>query len=126
VRQDEYPIRLDERLFRFAVDVVRLCQKVEKQRAIGGSLARQLLRSGTSIGANYQEGQGGHSRADFVCKTTISLKEARETVYWLRLIAETCDQEVPDMPKLINEAKELVKILGSIVARSRAKPVNKP
>src|SRR4051794_11072670 len=76
---------LGERLFAFAMRIIRVYQAVAKQSDLGRVLGRQLLRSGTSVGANYEEGQAGQSRADFICKASIALKEARETRYWLRL-----------------------------------------
>ena len=75
------PNDLEDRLFDFALRIVRLYQKLAKQSELGRILGKQLLRSGTSIGANYQEGQAGQSRADFISKTSIALKEARETHY---------------------------------------------
>jgi four helix bundle protein len=80
------PNDLEERLFAFSLRIVRLYQKLFKHTELGRILGRQILRSGTSIGANYQEGQAGQSHADFVSKTNIALKEARETHYWLRIL----------------------------------------
>jgi four helix bundle protein len=78
-----------ERTFAFAKRIVRLCQRLDGSPGISSTLANQLLRSGTSIGANVEEGQGSQSEADFVSKYSIACKEARETPYWLRLIAAT-------------------------------------
>jgi four helix bundle protein len=112
---------LEERFFAFALRVVRLCQKLD-QKPVGRTLARQVLRSGTSIGANYQEGQAGQSRADFISKCAIALKEARETHYWLRLIMAS-ELVAPElMNDLLAEAEQLPRILGAIVSRSRANP----
>lgn len=84
-----------ERAFEFAVRIVKLCQFLEKQRTVGRTLISQLLDAGTSIGANLEEAQAGQSRADFIHKNAISLKEARESVYWLRLILATTAFEQP-------------------------------
>jgi four helix bundle protein len=75
-----------ERTFEFAVRVVRLCQHLDKTPGACRTLSGQLLRAGTSIGANVEEVQAGQSRADFVSKNSIALKEARECHYWLRIL----------------------------------------
>ena len=80
---------LPERTFQFAVRIVRLCRVLDEELGVSRTLSRQLLRSGTSIGANVEEGQGSRSRADFMFKYSIACKEARETLYWLRLLVAT-------------------------------------
>jgi len=72
---------LCERTFQFAVSTVKLCREFDKKPGAGRIIASQLFRSGTSIGANVEEAQGGQSRADFVSKYSIARKEARETHY---------------------------------------------
>ncbi|WP_099798674.1 four helix bundle protein [Parathermosynechococcus lividus] len=74
-----------ERAFELAVRIVKVCQFLDEQLGVGGTLGKQLIRSGTSIGANLEEAQAGQSRADLISKNAIALKEARETHYWLRL-----------------------------------------
>jgi four helix bundle protein len=108
-----------ERSFSFALRVVRLCQHLEGQHGVARTLALQLLRSGTSVGANIEEAQAGQSKADFAAKVSIALKEARETHYWLRLIAESGLIEGGELEPLIKEADELAKILGAIASRAR-------
>lgn len=76
-----------ERTFEFARRIIKLCQTLDQVPGVSRILANQLLRSGTSVGANVEEGLGGQSRADFVSKYSIACKEARETHYWLRLLA---------------------------------------
>src|SRR5580765_4542805 len=83
---DGKPPDITERTFQFAISVVQLCRKLDQKPGISRSLSRQLLRSGTSIGANMEEAQAGQSRADFLHKCSVALKEARETHYWLRLL----------------------------------------
>ncbi len=78
---------LRERTFEFARRVVILCRTLDQTPGVSRTLANQLLRSGTSMGANVEEGQGSQSRADFIAKYSIACKEARETHYWLRLPA---------------------------------------
>ncbi len=79
----------------------------------------QLLKAGTSVGANVEEAQAGQSRADFVSKYAIALKEARETRYWLRLISEAELIDENAVGALIQESGELSRILGSITSRAR-------
>jgi four helix bundle protein len=76
-----------ERTFEFALRIIKLSQQLEEQAGVARTLGWQLLRSGTSIGANIEEAQAGQSKLDFISKNAIALKEARETVYWLRLLA---------------------------------------
>jgi four helix bundle protein len=105
--------------FSFACRIVKFYQFLAKQKSAGEVLARQILRSGTSIGANLEEAAAGQSRADFISKSNIALKEARETHYWLRLFTET--QAVPpERPEgLLSESNELVAILTAIVKNAR-------
>lgn len=84
-------------------------------------LSKQVLRSGTSIGANVNEAQAAQSKADFIAKMSIASKEARETKYWLDLLAETdfIDKTNQYTKDLIEESEELIKILTSIVKTSQ-------
>lgn len=110
---------LDGRLFEFAVGVVEFL-KLMPYSPENKVFRMQLTKSATSAGANYEEAQGGSSRADFVNKVRIALREMRESNYWLRIIKRTVDGidgEVLDA--LIIESAELKKILGAIVQRSR-------
>jgi four helix bundle protein len=108
-----------ERTYAFALSIVRLCQQLDKKSGVNRILALQLLRSGTSIGANVEEAQAGQSKADFSSKISIALKEARETRYWLRLIGDSGMMDLATLGHLRNEAYELSKILGAIASRSR-------
>jgi len=74
-----------EKTYAFAVEIIKLTHKIQSERK-EYVLTRQLLKSATSIGANAEEANAGHSQADFIAKLTIAQKEARETKYWLRLI----------------------------------------
>jgi len=82
-------------------------------------LGYQLLRSGTSIGANVEEAQAGQSRADFLSKYSISLKEARETIYWLRLIEASGTFDGEKLLPLKREADEIARIIGAIIVRTK-------
>ncbi len=104
-----------ERSFEFAVRIVKLCRFLEKQDRVSRTLANQLLRSGTSVGANIEEAQAGQSKSDFIAKMSISRKEARETLYWLRLLKESDSVEADKLSEILKEADELVRILTAIV-----------
>lgn len=82
-------------------------------------MGRQVLRSGTSIGAKLEEA-AAQSKADFICKCNIALKEPRETYYWLRLLVEAEVIAAKKLTDLVNESNELVAILTTIVKKSRA------
>lgn len=80
-------------------------------------MSYQLVKSGTSIGANVEEARAAYSRADFASKMSIALKEARETRYWIRLIREAHLVEAPLLDPLLDEATQVMKILGAITAK---------
>ena len=110
---------IQERGFSFACRIVKLYKFLAKQRGGGEVLGRQVLRSGTSIGANLEEAAAAQSKADFVSKCSIALKEARETHYWLRLLKETEVISAERLNGLTNESNQLVAILTTIVKKSR-------
>jgi four helix bundle protein len=102
-----------QKSYDFALRIVDFCAKLKEQRHY--EIAGQLLRSGTSIGANIEEALAGSSKKDFFAKMCIASKEARETNYWLRLIRDTATTDDIRTKKLIALSEELVKILTSIV-----------
>ena len=108
-----------ERTFRFAIRVVNLCQRLDDKPGVGRILGRQLLRAGTSIGANIEEAQAAQSRADFISKNAIALKEARETHYWVRLLAAADVVSDAQISDLQTEVGELMRVLGAIVVSSK-------
>ena len=118
------PRDIKERTFAFALEIIRLCRTLEGKRGTAQTLGRQLLRSGTSIGANVEEAQAGQSQADFISKYNIALKEARETIYWLRLL--DASEESPDAAckTLAQEAEELTRIIGSIIVNTKKNSKN--
>jgi four helix bundle protein len=120
VELEHDPSEIRERTFRFAVRVVRVCQHLDTLKGSAWTLSRQLLRSGTSIGANLEEAKAAHSRADFICKAEIALKEARETVYWLRLIIAAEILPPSRIAELQSEAEELARVLGAIVVSAKS------
>ena len=103
-----------ERSMEFAVRIVRLYKylREEKQEFV---LSKQLLRSGTSIGANVQEALRGQSRKDFVSKMNIALKEVAETEYWIELLHRTDYINKVEFDSIFKDCKEITKILMSIV-----------
>ena len=111
---------LPDRTFAFAERIVKFCLVLEQNGRVSATLANQLLRSGTSIGANIEEGQASQSKADFVSKYSIACKEARETHYWLRLLASTELVPAYRLVPLTEEANELVAILTTIIKKSRS------
>ncbi len=114
VVEDQEP-DIRSRTFEFSVQVIELYKflQFEKKEYV---LGKQLLRSGTSIGANVEEATAAQSKKDFIAKMSIALKEARETNYWLRLLKRT---GFIKKDNLINESSEIMNILGAIIRTSR-------
>ncbi|MDP4219465.1 MAG: four helix bundle protein [Bacteroidota bacterium] len=117
-----YPDRkidIHERTFDFAVRIVEFCRTLDNIPT-NWVLSKQLAKSGTSIGANVEEAQGGQSKPDFIAKISIALKESRETNYWLRVIKESKGSESDELLYLIQESSELMKILAAILIKARS------
>ena len=110
---------IQTRSFDFAIRIVRMAAELDKTVGVPRTLSNQVLRSGTSIGANVEEAQGGQSKADFTSKMSIACKEARETLYWIKLLAATETLPVKQLEALQTEANEIVAILTTIVKSSR-------
>lgn len=110
-----------DKSFVFAVRIVKVYQHLSKDKR-EYVLSKQLLRSGTSIGANVNEAQAGQSKADFIAKMSIASKEARETKYWLNLLCSTgyLDKRQPSVLSLLEQSDELIKIITAIVKSSQA------
>ncbi|OGO40833.1 MAG: hypothetical protein A2Z04_09980 [Chloroflexi bacterium RBG_16_57_9] len=108
------PYDIKERTFEFGVRIIKLVNAMPRTVA-GIELGRQVVRSGTSVGANVEEADGATTRKEFAYKVGISRKEARETRFWLRLIQATGLLESPDIPVLIDESDQLVRILSTII-----------
>jgi len=104
---------IQEKTYQFSLDIIILYKKMLEQNEF--VLSKQIIRSGTSIGANVEEAMAGQSRKDFISKMAISSKEARETNYWLRLLRDSQLCKNIDYTNLINESEEIIKILTSIV-----------
>ena len=109
---------IEQKSFQFAVRIVKL-YKYLSERKKEYILSKQLLRSGTSIGANIAESQQAQSRADFLSKLEIALKEASETKYWLRLLKETDYLTLSEFDSIYPDCVEIEKILVSIVKATK-------
>ena len=109
---------IQNKSFRFAIRIVNLC-KLLRQQHCEYILSKQLLRSGTRIGANVAEAQQAQSKADFASKINIALKEAVETEYWLRLLHATEYLTDKEFESIYSDCDELVKILVSSVRSSK-------
>jgi four helix bundle protein len=108
------------RSYQYALRAVKLYQHLQERRdGTGWILGKQYLRAGTSIGANVEEAQASESRADFIHKLGIAQKEARESLYWLRLIGDSELVENGRLQPLMKETEELVAILTAIVVKTK-------
>jgi four helix bundle protein len=112
-------IDLSVRSFNFSVRIVKLCLYLQEKHRGVRAIANQLLRAGTSIGANIEEARGGQSKADFLAKYQIALKEARETCYWLRLLEATELLSKTRLRDILLECKEIANILGACIIKGR-------
>ena len=102
-----------QKSYDFALRIIKLCLWLKEQKHF--EVAGQLLKSGTSVGANVEEALAGQSRKDFKAKMAIASKEARETNYWLRLLKDSGILSQEQCGPLLQESEELIKILTSIV-----------
>jgi four helix bundle protein len=103
--------------YNFAIKIVNLCKELVAEKEY--VLSRQILKSGTSIGANVEEAIGGISKKDFRAKMSISYKEARETQYWLRLLKDTKYLETAKFDELNEDLIGILKILFKIIESSK-------
>ncbi|MBT8043694.1 MAG: four helix bundle protein [Verrucomicrobiae bacterium] len=117
-------INIVDRAFNFAVRITKLSQALDQSAGTNRTLANQLLRSGTSIGANVEEAQAAQSRKDFISKMSISSKEARETLYWLRILIASGIMSEQKLSPLKAEANEMVAIITTIVKNAQENLVN--
>jgi four helix bundle protein len=113
------PEEIRKRTFAFALRIVRLCKYLDEKRGVCRTLGNQLIRSGTSVGANVEEAKASHSRADFIYKLEIALKESRETVYWLRLVEASTLVTSARINELLAESIEISRVLGAIIVSTR-------
>ena len=107
------PVR--EKSFKFALMIVGICRELQADREY--VISKQLMRSGTSIGANIEEAVSAESRKDFLHKMNIALKEARESLYWLRLLDASEIETNQNLNEHLAVADELVRLLVSITRK---------
>ena len=115
----EKSAKIKERAYAFSLDIIRLYQKIKAQNEF--VLSKQVLRSGTSIGANIEEASAAQSRKDFIAKMAVASKEARETLYWLRLLRDSNICPGKELAGMIEESKEIIKMLTAIVKTTKTK-----
>jgi four helix bundle protein len=106
-----------DKSYQFAIKIIHLYKKMSGQNEF--ILSKQLLRSGTSIGANVEEASAAQSRKDFLSKMSIASKEARETNYWLRIIRDSNLYEKTVLSDIIDESNQLIRMLTSIVKTTK-------
>ena len=102
--------------FEFALDIITFCEELESQKKF--AIARQLIRCGTSIGANVREAQNAESKADFIHKIKIAAKEADETEYFLLLCQFS--NTYPFEPVLLNKLSVIIKVISKIISSSKS------
>ena len=110
---------LHRKSFTFAIEIVRVCNVLTKQQEY--VLSKQLLKSGTSIGANIREAKYAQSRKDFISKLSIALKEANETLYWLEIIQEANTYSVPTILHLLKEINEILPMLVQSIKTAKSR-----
>ena len=119
-RPKPYDIR--SRAFQYALRAIKLYRHLQEQKdGAAWVLGKQYLRCACSVGANIEESQSGESRADFVHKLGIAEKEARESLYWLRLIAESGIVLTKNLKPLMRETEELIAVLAAIILSTKGK-----
>lgn len=109
---------IHERIYAFVIRVINLTRQIPKNQQ-NLILINQIVRSVTSMGANDQEADGTDSRRDFIAKYVIVRKEGKETNYWLRLISDTNPEYSARMESLMQEGKEIVKIVSAIILNTK-------
>lgn len=109
---------LEERTTKFSERIIELCKKCPKN-SVTQPILDQLIRCGTSIGANYCEANGASSSKDFKNKIFICKKESKETKYWLRLLAKACDEVTQDCRELWKEAQEFTLMFSKIASNTQ-------
>jgi four helix bundle protein len=111
---NEQPQDLKPRTKAFALRVIKLYSKLSKSDTVAQVLGKQVLRSGTSVGANYREASRARSKAEFVSKTGDCLKEVEETEYWLELLVDSGCVSPAKMAALLDETRQLIAIFTTI------------
>jgi four helix bundle protein len=109
-----------ERAFAFAVRIVKLCERMDARGFGARHIAKQLIRCGTSIGANAEEAQEGQSKADYIAKMCVSSKEGRETGYWLRLATAVCAVKREEVDWELQEVNQLRFMIRAAIRTARS------
>jgi four helix bundle protein len=116
----EQPRDLKLRTKDFALDIIRMYSKLPKSDTVAQVLGKQVLRSGTSVGANYRETSRGRSKAEFISKIGDSLKEIAETEFWLELLVDSGCVPNTIMAKLLDETRQLIAIFTTIDKKAKS------
>ena len=116
---DEKPQDLKPRTKAFALRVIRMYSKLPKNDTVAQVLGKQVLRSGTSVGANYREASRGRSKSEFISKIGDCLKEIEETEYWLELLVDSGCISAAKMAELLDETRQLIAIFTTINKRTK-------
>jgi len=119
---DKEPQDIRKRAYQYALRAIRLYQHLQKQKdSAGWIIGKQYLRAATSIGANIEEAQASESRADFVHKVGIAQKEARESLFWLRLLMDSRLVSNSRLKPLAKETEELIAVITAIVVNTKSR-----
>jgi four helix bundle protein len=116
------PADIRKRSYGYSLRAIKLYQALQQRKdGAGWVLGKQYLRAATSIGANVEEAQSAESRPDFVHKYGIAQKEARESLYWLKLLAESGIISIPRLRPLMKETEELFAVITGIILSTKGK-----
>lgn len=113
--RNDKPNLIVDLTFKFSLDIIKFVEELEASRKF--VFANQILKAGTSIGANVREAQNAESKADFIHKIKIAAKEADEVEYFLMLCKES--EDYPSNDKLLEDAKSIIKVLSKIISSSK-------
>jgi four helix bundle protein len=113
---------IQDRSYEFACRVIRLVDYLARKSLVMRTIARQVLRSATSVGANLEEASAAQSKPDFISKCSIAAKEARETRYWLRLLTSARGVNSERLTPLVEESNQLIAILTAIIKKASTSP----
>lgn len=120
---EKYASSISEKVENYAANVIRLCKSIEPDYFDQHTLL-QLMRSATSVGANYEEGRGASSTKDFIYKLHLSLKECRESAFWIRVLIKSEVFNKENAGAILTEAEELIKILSKSLVTAKKNKSN--
>jgi len=115
---EEKASQISDRLLDYGTAIVKICIRLNKT-TVGRHIGNQLLRAGTSVGANYEEACGAQSKTDFIHKLQIVLKEIRESKYWLKLIKRSGILKEDEIKEVIEETQQISNIIGKSIITSK-------